>query len=350
MKLAVIFGGKSSEHNVSVVSGTSVISHLDKTKYEIYPIYISKDGLFYEYTKNINEIKMLSVDDEVVEIKLIDNIFEYLSKIDVVFPVLHGLNGEDGTIQGMLSLLGKKYVGCNILASSLCMDKIYAKILFERAGISTAKGFYLKKSNNKYKYIDNNFNEEILNQTELQKLIDNNLKYPIFLKPSRQGSSVGVNKVNSGDELIEKLEESFEFDTKVLVEEGINGRELECAILGNDELIVSPVGEVLSAEDFYSFNSKYKNSASVTVIPAEIEDSIMNDIKNLAKKAYVACDCKGLSRVDFFLENETNKIILNEINTLPGFTEISMYPKLIQSLGMSYSELLDRLIELALEQ
>ena len=347
MKLAVIFGGKSSEHDVSIVSGTSVISNLDKNKYEIYPIYISEDGLFYKYTKNIEDIKILKVGDKINELESIPNIIEYLKNIDVIFPVLHGLYGEDGTIQGLFELIGKPYVGCKVLASSLCMDKIYAKILFERAGINTARSLYLKKYENNYKYIDNKFNEYILTENEVCDKVIEKLKLPVFIKPSRQGSSVGVNKAKTKEELIKYLNEAFNYDSKVLIEEAIIGREVECAVLGNDDLIVSPVGEVLSAEEFYTFSSKYQNSASRTVIPANIDEKIMNNIKDLAKKTFIACDCSGLSRIDFFIENDTNRIILNEINTLPGFTEISMYPKLINSLGISYSELLDKLIELA---
>lgn len=347
MKLAVIFGGKSTEHDVSISSGTSVISNLDKNKYDIYPIYISKDGLFYKHTKNIEDIKILKVGDTINELELIPNIIDYLKGMDVIFPVLHGLYGEDGTIQGLFELIGIPYVGCKVLASSLCMDKIYTKILFERAGINTAKGMYLKKNNEEYIYLDNYFNEYRLNKEEVINKIINVLKLPVFIKPSRQGSSVGVNKAKTKEELSKYLEEAFKYDSKVLVEEEIIGREVECAVLGNNDLIVSLVGEVLSAEDFYTFSAKYQNSISKTVIPANIDLDIMESIRDIAKKAYIACDCSGLSRVDFFIEKDTNRIVLNEINTLPGFTEISMYPKLIESLGISYTELLDRLINLA---
>lgn len=347
MKLAVIFGGKSTEHDVSISSGTSVISNLNKNKYDIYPIYISKDGLFYKYTKNIEDIKILKVGDTINELELIPNIIDYLKGMDVIFPVLHGLYGEDGIIQGLFELIGVPYVGCKVLASSLCMDKIYTKILFERAGINTAKGMYLKKNNEEYIYLDNYFNEYRLNKEEVINKIINVLNLPVFIKPSRQGSSVGVNKAKTKEELSKYLEEAFKYDSKVLVEEEIIGREVECAVLGNNDLIVSRVGEVLSAEDFYTFSAKYQNSVSRTIIPANIDLNIMESIREIAKKAYIACDCSGLSRIDFFIENNTNKIILNEINTLPGFTEISMYPKLIENLGISYSKLLDRLISLA---
>lgn len=350
MKLAVIFGGKSTEHNVSVVSATSIISNLNKDKYEIFPIYISKDGLFYKYIKPINDIKILSINNSISEIEPIGNIFDYLEQIDVIFPVLHGLYGEDGTIQGLFELLGKKYVGCKVLSSSLCMDKVYTKIIFERANINTSKDMYIKKINNNYVYIDKSFNYINLTNDDLIKKIKQDLNLPIFIKPSNSGSSVGVNKVVKEEDIIYYLEEAFKYDNKVLIEEAIIGKEVECAVLGNDILTVSSVGEIKSAEDFYTFDSKYNNKESITLIPANLDDEIIKEIQRLAKKAYLACDCQGLARIDFFVENNTNKIIINEINTLPGFTNISMYPKLMEHSNISYSELLDKLIELALEQ
>lgn len=346
MKLAVIFGGKSNEHKVSVVSGTSVIANLDKKKYEIYPIYINEDGLFFEYTKNINDIKILSINDEITELKKIDNIIDYLKDIDIIFPVLHGKYGEDGTIQGMFELSNKKYVGCHTLSSSLCMDKEYTKAILRMANINVAKGFCLKKYNDKYIYIDEEFNRQYLNKEEILQVIDN-YHFPIFIKSANSGSSVGVNKVNSKEKFFAALDDSFKYDNKVLVEEGIDGREVECAILGNEDVLVSPLGEVLADDKFYSFDSKYKNDKINTIVPADIDENLTKKVQNIATKAYYACNCFGLSRIDFFIENKTNKIILNEINTMPGFTEISMYPKLIECLGISYSELLNKLIDLA---
>lgn len=349
MNLAIIFGGCSTEHNVSIVSATSIISNLNKNKYKIFPIYISKDGLFYKYTKPINQIKTLTINDTIKELELIDNIFEYLKQIDIIFPVLHGKYGEDGTIQGLFEILKKKYVGCNVLSSSLCMDKVYTKIIFERANIPTSKDMYIKKSNNKYVYIDKNFNYINLTEEELTNQIETYLKLPVFIKPANSGSSIGVNKATTKKAIIKHLEEAFKYDNKVLIEEEIIGKEVECAILGNDILTISTVGEIKSSEDFYTFNSKYQNQESFTIIPAELDKKIIEKIRKLAKKAYLACDCKGLSRIDFFIEKDTNKIIINEINTLPGFTNISMYPKLIEHSNISYSKLLDKLIELALE-
>jgi len=348
MKLAVIFGGKSTEHNISVVSATSTIKNLNKKIYKIYPIYIDKDGNFYKYIKNINEIDVLKINDQITDIELIDNIFEYLKDIDLVFPVLHGINGEDGTIQGMLEMMGKKYVGCSVLSSSLCMDKVYTKQLLKSCGIEQAKSMYLKKDNNKYIYIDDLFNRVVLNEKELLENVERYLHFPVFIKPSNSGSSVGVNKSLNKKDFINYLEEAFKYDEKVLVEEAIIGREVECAIIGNYKSQASPIGEILSDEDFYSYNSKYNNSESKTLIPNNLDDNIVKEIQDIALKAYFVCDCKGLSRIDFFIEKNTNRVILNEINTMPGFTEISMYPKLMKELGYSYTKLLDELIKLAI--
>ena len=347
MKLCVIFGGISTEHDVSVVSGTSVIQNLNKTKYEIYPTYIDKDGTWYRYNKPINEIKVVPIGTKLEELTKIDNIIEYLKQMDVVFPVLHGLGGEDGSIQGLFKIVNIPYVGCGILASSVGMDKVYAKIIFEKAGIPQTKHEYVKSINNEYTYVYPDFKEEKMDLENIVQIIDKKLSYPMFIKPSNSGSSVGVKKAKSKEELQEAIIYASKYDEKILIEQGIIGRELECAVLENEEVITSPVGEILSAEDFYSFDAKYENQESKTVIPADIDKEISNQIRDLAIKAFKAIDGKGLSRVDFFVENKTNKIYINEINTLPGFTTISMYPKLFEQIGITYQELLDKLIELA---
>lgn len=349
LKLGVIFGGMSTEHYVSITSGTSVIKNLNKEKYEIYPIYIDKDGKWYEYSKKVSEIDILQVGEEIEEKVLISNPIEYLQECDVIFPVLHGLYGEDGTIQGMLEILKKPYVGCKVLSSSLCMDKAYAKIIFEKAGINQAKYVYVKKENENYVYVDNNFNEEKCSLEEISNIVEEKLSYPVFVKPSNSGSSVGIKKAHSKEELINSVKYAGEFDRKILIEENINGREVECAVLGNEDAKASCVGEILPAEDFYTFDAKYKNAESRVVMPAEIPENISEEIRKTAIKAFKAADCTGLSRVDFFIENNTNRVIINEINTLPGFTQISMYPKLWEKMGVNYSELLDKLIELAIK-
>ena len=228
------------------------------------------------------------------------------------------------------------------------MDKLYSKVIFKTAGIEVAKSMYITKQDKDYIYIDGDFNRIILDDIGLEREVNDYLNYPVFIKPSNSGSSVGVTKVNNKEELFIALEEAFKYDRKVLIEETIIGREVECAVLGNDNPTASYIGEVLSAGEFYSFDSKYKNKKSVTVVPADIDYNIMEKIRLLAVKVYNACDCRGLSRVDFFIEEKTGRIILNEINTMPGFTEISMYPKLMEHLGYTYQELLDELIKLAM--
>ena len=350
LKLGVIFGGMSTEHDVSITSGTSVIKNLDKDKYEIYPIYIDKEGKWYEYSKNIDEIDILQVGEEIEEKILIANPIEYLQECDVIFPVLHGLYGEDGTIQGMLELLKIPYIGCKVLGSSICMDKAYAKIIFDKAGINQAKYMYVKKEKENFVYIDKQFDEKQCDLEEIAEITEKELDYPVFVKPSNSGSSVGIKKAHNKEELIEAIKYAGNFDSKILIEQNIEGREVECAVLGNDDVKASCVGEILPAEDFYTFDAKYKNAESRVVIPAEIPENISEEIRKTAIKAFKSTDCKGLSRVDFFIENNTNKVIINEINTLPGFTQISMYPKLWESMGLSYTKLLDKLVELAFEQ
>ena len=347
IKLGVIFGGMSTEHDVSITSGTSVIKNLDKEKYAIYPIYIDKDGNWFEYTKKLEEIEILEVGEQIEEKSKIDNAIEYLQECDVIFPVLHGLYGEDGTIQGMLELLQKPYVGCQVLSSSICMDKAYAKVIFDRAKLNQAKYLYLKRDGTNYVHIDREFNEKECTLEEVAKIVEKEISYPVFIKPSNSGSSVGIKKATNEQELKDAVEYASIFDSKILIEEEIRGREVETAVLGNNHLKVAYVGEILPAEEFYTFDAKYKNAESRVVIPAQIPEKISEEIRNTAMKAFKAVDGSGLARVDFFIEDSTNRVIINEINTMPGFTQISMYPKLWEQMGLSYSKLLDALIELA---
>lgn len=328
MKVAVIYGGMSTEHEVSKVSAKNVIDNLNKDKYEVYPILIEKNG-----TWNMNN-------------KEIKNIIEVLKGMDVVFPVLHGLYGEDGTIQGMFELLKIPYVGCKVLSSSICMDKVYTKCIMEKAKINQAKYIYIKNEN---KYIDDEFEILELQNDEIINLVQEKLGFPVFVKPSNSGSSVGITKAKNGPELIKAIQTANEYDSKVLIEEAINGKEVECAVLGNDNVEASIVGEVVAADEFYSYDAKYNNSESKTNIPVDIEEEKIEEIKKLAIKAFRAVDGSGLARVDFFVEKETGKIYINEINTMPGFTEISMYPKLWDYSGIKYSDLLDKVIELAIK-
>ena len=328
IKVAVIYGGMSTEHDVSMVSAQNVIENLNAGKYDIYKIEIAKNG---EWLNNGKKIK---------------NVVDILQKMDVVFPVLHGLYGEDGRIQGMLEMLKVPYVGCKVLASSVCMDKVYTKYILKNAKINQAKFVYIKNENT---YVDDDLEEMDLQNDEIIDVVNKKLGFPVFVKPSNSGSSVGVTKANNGEELVSAIQTASQYDKKILIEEAIVGKEVECAVLGNDEVKASTVGEIISAEDFYTYDAKYNNSESKTVIPALIPEKIIEEIRRCAIKAFKAVDGSGLARVDFFVEKDTNKVFLNEINTMPGFTEISMYPKLWEASGISYSELLDELIKLALQ-
>lgn len=342
-RLGVIFGGMSTENEVSVQSAFSILQNLDKEKYDIFPIYIEKDGNWYEYKGNFEKVEFGGTLKDIYKIPYV---MKYLKELDVVFPVLHGLYGEDGTIQGLLELLKIPYVGCGVLASSIGMDKVYTKIIFEKVGINQAKYEFVKKVNKDYVYVDKQFQEKQMELKEIVELISENLKFPVFVKPSRSGSSVGVKKAKDKKELSENIEYASRFDSKILIEEGIIGKEVECAVLGKDEVMASRVGEIKSAEEFYSFDAKYINEESKTQIPANISAEKEDEIRKLAIKAFKAIDGKGLSRVDFFVEDETQKVYINEINTLPGFTSISMYPKMMEASGVPVKKLLDSLIEL----
>lgn len=339
-KLGVIFGGMSTENEVSIKSAQGILRNLDRTKYEVHIIYIDKNGnwnryLGKQYWQEINFKYM----------QKINSVMEYLKQLDVIFPVLHGLYGEDGTIQGLFELLKVPYVGCKVLASSIGMDKAYTKIIFEKAGLKQAKYKYIKKVEETYIYVDEYLREEKMELDKICKNIVEELKFPMFIKPSNSGSSVGVCKAKNIQELEEAIKEAEKYDNKILVEQGIDGKEVECAVLQNKEVIASCVGEIMPAEEFYSYDAKYVMQESKTLIPARISEEQEKEIQKQAIIAFNAIDGKGLSRVDFFIENVTGEIYINEINTLPGFTQISMYPQLFAKSGIEYSKLLDTLIE-----
>lgn len=328
MKVAVIFGGISTEHEVSIMSAKNVIDNLDKNRYKIYPVFIDKNGIWMQDSKRIKDI------------------VSFIKEMDVVFPVLHGRYGEDGTIQGMLEILKVPYVGCKVLSSSICMDKLFTKYVLEKANINQAKYIYIKNEN---LYVNEELEETKLENDEIVKLVAEKLKFPVFVKPANSGSSVGVKKANNGPELIVAIQNASIYDTKILIEEEIVGKEVECAVLGTNSPEVSSVGEIISADTFYTYDAKYNNKESETKIPANLDNEKINEIRRLAVKAFKSLECTGLARVDFFVQKDTNKVYLNEINTMPGFTEISMYPKLWEYSGLKYKELLDKLIEYALE-
>lgn len=342
-KIGVVFGGMSTESKISYISGVSVIKNLNKEKYDIFPIFIDEDGKWFKINMPVEG--QIKIDKK----EQIENVFKYLKNMDVIFPVLHGLYGEDGTIQGLCEMLKVPYVGCGVLASSVGMDKVYTKIIFDKAEINQTKYVYIRKYNDKYIYVDDKFNEKILDFDEIIKLITEKIKFPMFIKPSNSGSSLGINKANSVEELKVAIKEGEMYDKKILIEEGIEGREIECAVLGNENVQSSCVGEIKPSDEFYSYDAKYKNKESKLFIPADISEQKSEEIKKLAVKAFKTIDGKGLARVDFFIENGTEKVYINEINTLPGFTDISMYPKLFEQVGIKYSDLLDKVIELALK-
>ncbi len=344
-KIGLIFGGMSTENEVSVMSANSILKNLDKTKYDIFPIYITKKGEWYQYNRQDG----IEIEENLKNLDKIENIWQYLQKMDIFFPVLHGLYGEDGTIQGLFEILKKPYVGCGVLASSVGMDKAYTKIIFDRANIPQTPYIYLKKGKEQYTYINKTFDEKKISLEEAVEIVEKELGFPVFIKPANSGSSVGINKSKNKEELKQHIQYAEIFDKKILIEKGIQGKEVECAVLGNEEIIASCVGEIKPADEFYSYDAKYNNEQSKIIIPVDLDEEISDEIRKLAIKAFKAIDGKGLSRVDFFVENKTNQVYINEINTLPGFTKISMYPKLFEAVGIKYNELLDRLIELAKE-
>ena len=353
MKLAVIFGGVSSEHDISCLSAASILRNLDREKYEVYPVGITQDGRWYycpdctadtvengEWERLTGKVPALFPPDRSVHglVLLRDGKTETV-RLDCVFPVLHGVGGEDGTMQGLLELAGIPYVGCGVAASANSMDKSITKVLVDAAGVRQAK-YYLA-----LRY-DFERNAEGVVRTAADRLGS----FPVFVKPCSQGSSVGVAKANDMLELAAGLTEAFKLDDKVLVEEFIDGHEVECAVLGNRSPIASTVGEIAPAQEFYTFDAKYKDEASQLYIPAHITPQQIETVRQNALRVYAALGCRGLSRVDFFVTHADGEVVFNELNSIPGFTSISMYPKLFAHEGIDYPALLDRLISLALEE
>ena len=341
--VCIVCGGVSHEHEISLISAQSVLSNIDRSKYDVHTLVIDKEGNFFhskdfgdirgEGWKNLKGLCPATIGQGAFGgiLRKTENGFEQI-KIDIFFPVLHGENGEDGVIQGVFKMSGTAYVGSNVLASATCMDKELTHIRLESAGIKTADYIVAKNGDS---------------VCALDEKIVASFGYPVFVKPANAGSSVGVGKANSKTELETVLKTAFEVDSKVLIEKNIVGQEVECAVLGNEEPVAAKfLGEIAPTSEFYDFDAKYTDSSTQLYIPAHIPAETSEKIRETAVKAYKAMGCNGLSRVDFFaLEN--GDFILNEINNLPGFTSISMYPKLFESSGISYSELIDKLIETA---
>ncbi len=354
INVAVFFGGVSGEHEVSLVSGNSIIQELKKNdKYNVIEIGIGKTGRWFlgdnvlEILKsgkepNTDEIVFLSQDPTekgLIVIKNIDGKVEKINiKVDVIFPVLHGTNGEDGTIQGLFRLSNIPYVGCNVPSSALAMDKILSKRIFASNGLNVVPDIFFTRKDWKENQ------EDIIKKCE-------EIGYNLFIKPANTGSSVGITKAHNREELKEGIELASKYDFMVQVEKSIdNAREIEVAILGNDRPKASVAGEIAPSGEFYDYAAKYEDGQSLTIVPARITDKQMKDIQEKAVKAFISLGCRGLSRVDFLMDPKTDEIYLNEINTLPGFTSISMYPKLWEASGIKYGKLLENVINLAFEE
>jgi D-alanine-D-alanine ligase len=350
LKVGIIFGGRSAEHEVSLVSTTSVINALDKKKYEIVPIGITLDGRWISSPDALDVLKSRkNIDKQPQKLIVPDPNYRSLvklfskkleeEKLDVVFPVLHGTFGEDGTIQGLFEIANMPYVGAGVLASSVAMDKIIARQLYKAAGIPVVPDvWFLWKD---YK----------ISKNRLIKNIENKLGYPCFVKPPNLGSSVGISKAHNRKELIKAIELALQYDRKILVEMAVpNAREIEVSLLGNDNPIASVAGEIIPSNEFYDYNAKYVDGKSKSEIPAKLPKNVVRKIQEYAIRGYRAVDCSGMARADFLVDKKINKIYFNELNTIPGFTSISMYPKLWEASGIQYPKLLDKLILLAIER
>jgi D-alanine-D-alanine ligase len=353
IRLGLIFGGRSGEHEVSLMSARSISMALDTDKYEVIQIGITHEGdwlvgedvlgiMTNNQTKKLISATMLPDPTRrgIYTIRQDQSVglLEHLADLDVVFPVLHGTFGEDGTIQGLFEIAGIAYVGAGVLGSSLAMDKgVFRKVMKTHALPVVETLAVLKKD------IESRLEEVIGHAEELAP-------YPLFVKPANLGSSVGVSKCQNKSDLLEGLMEAARYDRRVLVERGVNAREIEISVLGNDDPVASLPGEVIPGAEFYSYDAKYHDNRSELLIPAPLSGEITEQVREYAIEAYRAIDCAGMARVDFFLDRDSGELILNELNTIPGFTKISMYPKLWEASGLPYPALVDRLIELALER
>lgn len=352
MTVVLLFGGMSSEHEVSRVSVGTFVTNIDRSKYEVMTIGITKEGrwLYTEATaaqmsdgsweELAGNMPCILSPDRADHGMILFTPTGQVEKIpvDVVIPVLHGLWGEDGTVQGLMELAGIPYVGCGVLASAVCMDKAVANALFDANGIPHTKWL-------------------AANRWEIEKDIEGvcdgaiaKLGWPIFVKPANAGSSVGITKATSREQLKEAIALALENDRKVVFEAFVDGQEVECAVIGSEPAVSTRPGEILAGAEFYTYDDKYKNGVSQTVIPAHLPEAKLDEVKTYAAMAYTALNCEGLARCDFFVERGTGKVMINEINTLPGFTSISMYPKLMENEGIPVPALIDQLIALALER
>ena len=350
LNVCVLFGGMSPEHDISLRSAESVLNNMDTEKYNIFPVGIAKDGdwILYgstDYSKlptgqwlNCPENRRAAISPIRGQGLLIfegDNVIREM--IEIVFPVLHGENGEDGSVQGLLQLAGIPFVGPHVAASAVSMDKTLTKLVADNAGVKQAAWQLVRAS------------EVRSHMEQIITRLEGKFSYPMFVKPAGTGSSVGVSKAADREALVRALTHAAQFDTKILVEEFIHGREVEVAVMGNESPVASVCGEIDSGADFYDYDAKYVTDTSVAYIPARIPAEVEEFVREQAVKIYSAIGCQGLSRVDFFVTYEDNRVVFNEINTLPGFTSISMYPKLFAASGIPYSQIIDNLLHLAQE-
>jgi D-alanine-D-alanine ligase len=351
INLGVIFGGRSAEHEVSLMSAKSIVAAVDKEKYNVHLIgithtgqwlYAQNDQAALEY-KSVDEQQLLeiSIDFSNASATLINNSEdqrgETLAQLDVVFPILHGPYGEDGTIQGLLELSNVAYVGCGVAASAIAMDKALAKNAFKAAGLAQMA------------YAVFNYNKFDTDPELVATQIEASLNYPVFIKPANMGSSIGISKASNRAELEAGLQEAFKYDNKIVVEQAAdNCSEVECAVLGESPVKASAVGEIIAGKEFYDYETKYFDGKSETLIPASLPEAVMKKVQAASLVAFEAIDGSGLSRVDFFVNKDSHEIYINEVNTMPGFTPISMYSKLWNASGIEYSDLIDKLIDIAL--
>ena len=367
LKVGILFGGRSGEHEVSLKSACSVMAALDEAKYDIVPIGITREGTWLAGNDPMKALSTGNLPGGNVPVAVVpdpgvggliylgsseteeisraaegsgppDFIPGKIEKLQVVFPVLHGTYGEDGTVQGLLELAGIPYVGPGVLAASAGMDKVVMKMLFQQVGLPIGKYlFFLKREwrENREKYVEQ---------------IEKELGYPCFIKPANLGSSVGISKAADREQLIQGIEEAARYDRRIVVEEHLQGKEIEVSVLGNDEPEASVPGEIIPCNDFYDYQAKYIDDRSELIIPAELGEKLTAEVRSMAVKVFKAVDGSGMGRVDFFVDPLKETVVVNEINTIPGFTQVSMYPKLWEASGLSYSHLLDRLINLALER
>ena len=350
LSVCILFGGISPEHEVSLRSAESVLNNIDKEKYNIFPVGITKEGDWIifggdDYSMLPSGAWKSHPDNRRAAISPVRGqgllSFEgdcvVRERIDVVFPVLHGENGEDGAMQGLLQMAGIPYVGPHVAASAVAMDKTLTKLVVDHAGVPQA-AWKLVRRNELRNHMENTLTA-----------LENRFTYPMFVKPAGTGSSVGVSKAGDKEALRKALEHAARYDDKILVEEFIHGREIEVAVMGNENPVASVAGEIDSGADFYDYDAKYVTDTSVAYIPARIPEDVEEIVREAAVKVYSAIGCQGLSRVDFFVTYEENRVVFNEINTLPGFTSISMYPKLFAASGIEYTDLIDELLKLAME-